>query len=77
MKLKEKIITGIHLMPLISSPNQGELNNYNLCIDRLEKILDNHAIEFAEWIDDIRIEQKILYDTSSIKELLKIYKQDL
>ena len=42
-----------------------------------QEYIDDFAIEFAEWIDEIRIERRFLYDTSSIKELLEIYKEEL
>jgi hypothetical protein len=45
-------------------------------LNKLEKIADDYAIEFAEWCDEIRVERRILYDTNSIKELLDIYKEE-
>lgn len=49
---------------------------YNPTAEVIEKISDDFALEFAEWIDEIRVERRILYDTSSIKELLEIYKEE-
>lgn len=40
------------------------------------RIAEEFAIGFAEWIDNIIVDRKILYDTSSIKELLEIYKKE-
>ena len=44
--------------------------------EKFEKIADDYAIEFAEWVDNIRVDRKILYDTSSIKQLLEIFKKE-
>lgn len=61
-------------------------NAYTSCTSLLEYVnkakkmekqqKDDYAIEFAEWIDDIIVDRKILYDTSSIKELLEIFKNE-
>lgn len=57
------------------------INPYNFKLtkesaENFEKIADDYAIEFAEWVDNIRVDRKILYDTSSIKQLLEIFKKE-
>ena len=50
---------------------------YNVLVNhKFEKIADDYAIEFADWVDDVRVDRKILYDTSSIKQLLEIFKKE-
>jgi hypothetical protein len=63
-------------MPLEVSPTQKDINNYNLSINNLEKIADELAIGFAEWMgkkENLMHLIKIGYTT---KELLEIYKKE-
>jgi hypothetical protein len=41
-----------------------------------EKIADEFAIGFAEWIDDLRILDDGVYALNSYEELLEIYKKE-
>jgi len=50
MTLKEKIIDQVQEMPLDVSPTQKDIDNYNLSINHLEKIAEDFAIGFAEWL---------------------------
>ena len=52
------------------------ISAFNNGADWQKKEMEFFAIEFAEWVDDVRVDRKILYDTSSIKELLEIYKKE-
>ena len=52
MKIKETIKLIEKLLPLKENLNQGEINNFNLCISKLEKSEDEFAIKFAEWALD-------------------------
>jgi len=72
-------------LPLIPDPNQGEVNNYNLCIDKIEKIADDYAIEFLEFTEGTYSFESIvgkwyLYANTSkqytTKELLEIFKKE-
>ena len=50
MTLREQIIDQVQEMPLEVSPTQKDIDNYNLSINHLEKIADEFAIGFAEWL---------------------------
>ena len=41
-----------------------------------EKVADEFAIGFAEWLDDIRILDNGVYALNSYEELLEIYKKE-
>jgi hypothetical protein len=83
MTLKEKITKDVLDMPLINSPTKKEISDYEKGISNLEKIADEFAIEFAEWIDDLGYVKFpdlwiCLEDESgkTSKELLEIYKKE-
>lgn len=42
----------------------------------LEKIVDDYAIEFAEWLTETRLYDEEVYSMNSTKELLKIFKKE-
>jgi len=48
---------------------------YNARFSDVEKIIDDYAIEFAEWLLII-YNQDIIYDAYSKEELLEIYKKE-
>ena len=48
---------------------------YNARFSDVEKIIDDYAIEFAEWLLII-YNQDIIYDAYSKEELLEIYKEE-
>jgi hypothetical protein len=87
MTLREQIIDRFSEMDLEASPTQKDIDNYILSINHLEKIADDFAIGFAEWISykykyldnkgwfatTYHLEMGI-FKTS--EELLEIYKKD-
>ena len=83
MTLKEKITDQVQEMPLEVSPTQKDIDNYNLSINNLEKISDEFAIGFAEWMRQNTIyngsEYYIYIDDSQqykLNKLLEIYKKE-
>jgi len=83
MTLKEQIIDQVLEMPLESSPTQKDIDNYNLSINHLEKIAEDFAIGFAEWVKHQPKYKKVkksgldnCYIEMSSKELLEIYKKE-
>lgn len=85
MKLIEKIINKVVLLPLKVNPNNGEINNYNLGIKKLEQIADDYAIEFVEWcgLRTVQITKSEWANwlpnangSLSTKELLEIFKKE-
>jgi len=70
MTLKEKITDQVQEMPLEVSPTQKDIDNYNLSINNLEKISDEFAIGFSEWVNC----SKTYY--TPMNELLEIYKKE-
>jgi predicted deacetylase len=48
---------------------------YNARFSDVEKIIDDYAIKFAEWLLII-YNQDIIYDAYSKEELLEIYKKE-
>jgi hypothetical protein len=72
MTLKEKIIDQVQEMPLEVNPTMKDIDNYNLSINNLEKIADEFAIGFAEWL----IENKILSSKMPLRELLDMFKKE-
>lgn len=75
MTLKEKITIRIDLLPLIPNPNQGQLNNYNLCIDKIEQLADEYAIEFANWFV-LRYTEAVFYRENYTVDLLQEFKKE-
>lgn len=75
MKIKETIKLIEKLLPLKENLNQGEINNFNLCISKLEKSADEFAIEFAEWCNELRMYGTGYYENST-KQLLEIFKKE-
>ena len=85
MTLKEQITDQVQEMPLEVSPTQKDINNYNLSINNLEKIADEFAIGFAEFMMNfdyyktkkLWIRNNIVStDKFTTKELLEIYKKE-
>lgn len=76
MTLKEKITDKVQEMPLESSPTQRDIDKYILGVNQLEKIADEFAIGFAEWlINDWHNDERWSIITDR-KELLEIYKKE-
>jgi hypothetical protein len=75
MTLKEKILEQVQEMPLEVSPTMKEIDNYNLSVNNLEKIVEEFAINFADWIRVCKLKGRS-YDFDNIKQLLQIYKQE-
>ena len=72
MTIKEKILDQVQEMPLEVNPTMKDIDNYNLSINNLEKIADEFAIGFAEWL----IENKILSSKMPLRELLDMFKKE-
>jgi len=70
MTLKEKFAEKI-LVPLA---NQGFYINWDK-VENCEKIADEFAIEFADWIRVCKLKGRP-YNFDNIKELLEIYKDE-
>ena len=67
MTLKEKLKTNI------SINTNGEAGRF---ADQCEKIAEEFAIEFAEWLNGLDINDEVLQKHISTKELLEIYKKE-
>jgi hypothetical protein len=76
MKLKEKILDQVQEMPLETSPTKKDIDNYNLSINNLEKIAEQFAIGFAEWVYLDGRDILIFKGLKTTKELLEIYKKE-
>lgn len=74
MTLKEKITKDVLDMPLITSPTKKEISDYEKGISNLEKIAEEFAIGFAEWLV-IQYNEDTIYSEYTTKELLEIYKK--
>lgn len=48
-----------------------------LLADKCEKITENFAIGFAEWLNGLDINDEVLQKHISTKELLEIYKREV
>ena len=72
-KINDSIITNIDIR---ESENRMyyDYNHLELA-EKCEKIADEFAIGFAEWLV-IRYNEDIIYDEYTTKELLEIYKQE-
>jgi hypothetical protein len=74
MTLKEKILEQVQEMPLEVSPTMKEIDNYNLSVNNLEKIVDEFAIGFADWFF-LNYTDEVVYD-ENLKKALQIYKKE-
>ena len=84
MTLKEKILDQVQEMPLEVSPTMKDIDNYNLSINNLEKIADEFAIGFGEWLakwSNVGLKNgnwiiNFRLKASTTKEALEIYKKE-
>jgi hypothetical protein len=55
-----------------------EIEEFHVGIEykSFEKIADDFAVEFAEWFDDMRVDNYPLYESHSVVELLEIFKEN-
>lgn len=75
MRLKEKILKNVNVLPLKQNFNKGEINNFNLCVNKLEKTADDYAIEFAEWFV-LRYTEAVFYRKNYTEDLLEEFKRE-
>ncbi len=75
MTLKEQITKDVLDMPLINSPTKKEISEYEKGRFNLEKVVDEFAIGFAEWIRVCKLKGRP-YDFENTQELLEIYKEE-
>ena len=73
MTIKEKILDQVQEMPLEVNPTMKDIDNYNLSINNLEKIADEFAIGFAEWICE---KAEVPYIKGTMNSTLEIYKKE-
>ena len=76
MTLKERITDQVQEMPLEVSPTQKDIDNYNLSINNLEKIADEFAIGFAEWLLNSSYFFSIGMKEMTFEQVLEIYKTE-
>lgn len=73
-KLNNTIITNIEI---VESENRMCYNyNHLELAEECEKIAEEFAIGFAEWLRGYRYDNAEIYHISSTKELLEIYKKE-
>jgi hypothetical protein len=73
-KLNNTIITNIEI---VESENRMYYNyNHLELAEKCEKVAEDFAIEFAEWLRGYKYDNAEIYHISSTKELLEIYKQE-
>ena len=69
MKLKQKFETT--MVSFLIDKNQDKP-----MIEHFEKVAEDFAIEFAEWLRGYKYDNAEIYHISSTKELLEIYKKE-
>jgi hypothetical protein len=60
----------------IHGDTQIEIQVLNEVIDSLLQQQDEFALGFANWLDDLIIDNITLYNSKKMKELLEIYKKE-